>query len=302
MSPEPAAPGPEWDATGPNAGPSQASTDRRAGLDLPLSEPAVPDLHSHRPIARWLHQVARAIGRLLSAHRVFFITVAVGGIIFVALTAVAASVYESIGEGDGVAGLDRPVLEAVIALRNPVSDQIGTWFTDLGGPIGMSIIAACITGFLTWRWHSRTPLILMLIAVAGSLSMTTIGKIVVNRARPPLADAVPPYEHSPSFPSGHTLNSTVIAGMVAYLVFRRLAHLLVRILTITVAVLWAAAMGASRVFLGHHWLSDVVAAWLLGLAWLSLIITVHRLAVRRGPQPEAIESPKAIESNVRNED
>ena len=80
-------------------------------------------------------------------------------------------------------------------------------------------------------WRSRTPLILMLIAVAGSLLLTTVGKQVIGRVRPPLVDAVPPYESSPSFPSGHALNSTVIAGLVAYLVLRRVHSTLARVVT-----------------------------------------------------------------------
>ena len=92
-----------------------------------------------------------------------------------------------------------------------------------------------------------------------------------------------PYEHAFSFPSGHTLNSTVIAGMVAYLIALRLTSRLGIALCVVLAVTWAAAMGFSRIFLGHHWLTDVVFAWLLGLAWLALLITAHRLylAVQR---------------------
>jgi undecaprenyl-diphosphatase len=62
----------------------------------------------------------------------------------------------------------------------------------------------------------------MLIAVAGSLTMTTVGKAVVGRVRPPLTESVPPYEYVFSFPSAHALNSIVIAGMVPYLLLRRL--------------------------------------------------------------------------------
>ena len=46
---------------------------------------------------------------------------------------------------------------------------------------------------------------------------------------------------------------------------------------VIVAFVWALAMGLSRVFLGHHWLTDVIFAWLLGAAWLALVITSHRL-------------------------
>jgi len=147
----------------------------------------------------------------------------------------------------------------------------------------MAVLATVVTVVLALLWRSRTPLVLMVIAVAGSLSMTTVGKAVVGRARPPLADAVPPFESSPSFPSGHSLNSVVIAGLVAYLLVRRQQRKRTRALTVAVAGLFAVAMGLSRVFLGHHWLTDVLVAWTLGLAWLAVVITAHRLflTVRR---------------------
>jgi len=105
---------------------------------------------------------------------------------------------------------------------------------------------------MVWRWRSLTPLILMIIAVAGSLTFTSVGKAIVGRLRPPLSPALPPYEHTFSFPSGHTLNSTVIAGMVAYLVARRLSSNRAIALSVVLAVAWSAAMGFSRIFLGHH--------------------------------------------------
>ncbi len=124
--------------------------------------------------------------------------------------------------------LDRPVLDRAIGLRSARLDRALTGFTHLGGPTGMTIIASMITLLMLWRWRSRTPLILMITTVAGSLLITVVGKAVVGRSRPPVADAVPPYESSPSFPSGHALNSTVIAGMVAYLLLRRLSSPLAR--------------------------------------------------------------------------
>jgi len=146
---------------------------------------------------------------------------------------------------------------------------------------------------MVWRWRSLTPLILMIIAVAGSLTFTTVGKAIVGRPRPPLSSAVPPYEHAFSFPSGHTLNSTVIAGMVAYLIARRLTSRLGIALCVVLAVTWAAAMGFSRIFLGHHWLTDVIFAWILGLAWLALLITAHRIVLARRPAANSRE-PSAV--------
>jgi membrane-associated phospholipid phosphatase len=107
--------------------------------------------------------------------------------------------------------------------------------------------------------------------------MTVAGKDLTGRTRPPLAAAVPPFEHSPSFPSGHTLNALVVAGIIAYLLLLRQHSRRTRTLTITAAVVFALTVGASRFFLGHHWFTDVLAAWLLGLAWLATVITAHRL-------------------------
>jgi hypothetical protein len=64
----------------------------------------------------------------------------------------------------------------------------------------MTLIAGAATLLMVWRWRSLTPMILMIIAVAGSLTFTTVGKAIVGRPRPPLSAAVPPYEHAFPFP------------------------------------------------------------------------------------------------------
>ena len=234
-----------------------------------------------RDLTRWPTPVGRGLVRLVSRpgrQRIGALPCSislqsVGLALVVGLTAAGAGIYDAVAEHDGISGLDQPALNRSIAHRTATNTQLLTWFTHLGGPVGMTIIASLITIVMVWRWRSRTPLVLMLIAVAGSLTMTTVGKAVVGRARPPLTEAVPPYEYAFSFPSGHALNSTVIAGMVAYLLARRLRTRWARVAAVIVAVGWAVAMGLSRVFLGHHWLTDVIFAWLLGAAWLALLIT-----------------------------
>jgi membrane-associated phospholipid phosphatase len=229
------------------------------------------------PVGRGLVQLVAALTANVSAHSVLYFTAAVGMAFASGLTAAGAGIYEAVAEQDGIAILDQPALDVSIALRTDTNTRLWTWFTHLGGAVGLTIIASLITIVMVWRWRSRTPLVLMLIAVAGSLTMTIVGKAVVGRLRPPLTDAVPPYEYAFSFPSGHALNSTVIVGMVAYLLAHRLRTRWARAATVILAAAWALAMGLSRVFLGHHWLTDVIFAWLIGAAWLALLITSHRL-------------------------
>ena len=226
---------------------------------------------------RILAGAVQRISRLLGPHAALIVTLIVGAMIAVSLSAVFAQVYESVVAADGVAGLDHPVLDTAKTVRSPVVDVLATAYTDVGGTVGMPALALTVMVVLALRRRSWTPVILIVTAGAGSLLMTIAGKQLIGRTRPPLVDAVRPYEYSASFPSGHSLNSVVIAGIVAYLIVLRLRSQRVRTLTVILAALFAATMGLSRVYLGHHWLTDVLAAWSLGAAWLAMVITAHRL-------------------------
>lgn len=164
-------------------------------------------------------------------------------------------------------------------MAHPQLERWATAFTDLGGEIGMPIIAVVVAVGLGVLWRRWTPIVLMVIATAGSLLITITGKELAGRARPPLSLAVPPYESSPSFPSGHTLNATVVLGLTAYLLVLWLGKKRWRTLVMLGLGLFVVAMGLSRVFLGHHWLTDVVAGWAVGLGWLAAVITGHRIKI-----------------------
>lgn len=231
----------------------------------------------NNPAGRQLARTAERTSTVLGPHATLILTLILGAAIAIALTAVFAQVYESVVRADGVAGLDHPVLDTAKTLRSPAADLMITGYTDVGGTIGMPILASATTVALSFSRRSWTPAILVVIASAGSLLMTIAGKQLIGRTRPPLTDAVPPFESSASFPSGHSLNSVVIAGVVTYLIILRLKSPRSRVLTAAAAAVFAASMGLSRVYLGHHWLTDVLAAWALGAAWLALVITAHRL-------------------------
>lgn len=189
-----------------------------------------------------------------------------------------AELYESVVEGTGVAGFDRPILEAMLAHRTPASATAVTWFTQTAGPVGMPILGTVSAVFVALRARRATPVILTVMAGAGSLALTIAVKGLAGRDRPPLAEAVPPFESSASFPSGHSLNAIVIIGIVVYSLVLTQKTRWARVVTLVVGTTYALAVGLSRVYLGHHWLSDVIGAWLLGLAWLAVVIVAHRIA------------------------
>lgn len=250
-----------------------------------------------RDLTTWRSRLGRQLARVtrwLGPYATLITTLVIGMVAVVALTAIAAEIYEAVTESDGVAGLDKPLLAAAISIRTPWLDTAATALTDVAGVIGMPIIAVLAIIILTIRRHSWTPALLITAAGIGSLLMTIAGKNLIGRARPDLTDAVPPYEHSPSFPSGHALNAVVIAGIIAYLLILRQQRLTTRIITITIAATFAVAIGATRVYLGHHWFTDVLAAYFLGAGWLALVITAHRLyltaRVRKSLQAEPSKS------------
>ena len=180
-------------------------------------------------VARLVVVLGRA-WRWSLANLALVLTVLVGGGVVLGATLLAAEVYEAVVDSEGLAALDQPVLDAAVATRTPTSEEWVTRFTDLGGTIGMPVIAVVVVTVLAVRRRSWLPVVLMGIAAAGSVLVTVLGKDLTGRARPPVALAVPPLETSPSFPSGHTLNATVVLGVAAYLVVLGRSHLRSRLL------------------------------------------------------------------------
>ena len=219
----------------------------------------------------------RRWGKWVVPYAALWITMLIGGVIVVFLALFSAEVYDNVVDDAGLANLDKPTLAFMEQLRSPGLDSFVTGFTNIGGGIGMPILASILTAWLTFLSRTWRPIILVGGAAAVSTLATTVGKRLVGRTRPDHSEAVPPYESSPSFPSGHTLNTTVVIGVLVYIMCLQFAILWARITAIAAGVIFIIAMGLSRVFLGHHWLTDVMAGWFLGLAWVGVVILAHRL-------------------------
>ena len=245
-------------------------------------------------VARASRPAARRVVSWSSAHVAFVVFAVVALVVMAALVEGVETVYEGVVGRDGLTVVDQPVLDRAISLRSPGLDSAITAFTNVGGPVGMPILALLAVAVITWRRRRWTHIVLTLIAAAGSLAMTIVGKDLVDRARPQAALAVPPLEVSPSFPSGHTLNATVLTTVVVYLVLIETTAAWQRSLAVTLGTLFVVTMGLSRVFLGHHWLTDVLAGWLIGLAWALAVITAHRLWLTLRERPAMLDSRDGI--------
>ncbi len=211
----------------------------------------------------------------------------IGAATLVTLIAAFTTVAHGWITGTGLGRYDAPVLDAMVALRTPIGATVVTGFTRLGDGPPLMIIALVLTTLLYRRYRRWSTWAVMILAPLGSLGLSEAAKLLFARPRPPYADAVPPYEVSPAFPSGHTLNSTAVAGLLGYLTFWLARRAWVAVAGVIAAVTWSLLMGLSRLYLGHHWLTDVTGGWLLGLCWVIVVISIHQAALRHDTARDA---------------
>jgi membrane-associated phospholipid phosphatase len=205
-------------------------------------------------------------------------------VVTAALTAAAATtgvlVLADAGrERDGAAQLDPHVASGILDIRNGVLTHLAHALTLLGSEPVVGTLAVLLFIVLLER-RGQFCAIIAAAAMTVSVGLTVVVKLLVERPRPGAADRLGPVDHSYSFPSGHTLNSTVLLGLAVILLLpliRRRGH---RLAAIAGASLLALAIGWSRIYLGYHWTTDVIASWLLAVVVLVGAYAVAQLATR----------------------
>ncbi|WP_414572243.1 phosphatase PAP2 family protein [Nostoc sp. CCY 9925] len=177
----------------------------------------------------------------------------------------AVKVWEN---GDGFPW-DVPTLLAVHSTQNPQLDVLAVMLARIGSPWTSSVMAAAIAFILLLqkRWRS---LAYVLTISLGSVIISRTGKELMHRVRPHLWDSIAP-ELSFAFPSGHAIASITLVAILLILSWatpwRRLVFIFGSLYVIAIA--WC------RVYLGVHFPSDILAGWMVALAWaigVSLII------------------------------
>ena len=172
--------------------------------------------------------------------------------------------------GTGLAPHDQSVTTWAVDERHPALTVIMQVFTALGSTVGLTILSAICAALLFMRGHRMRALVLTLTMVGSSL-LTVALKEIFRRARPSTDTLLGNPASTTSFPSGHSFNTAVFAGVLAGMVLTSTAVTLYRALAIMAAAGATLLVGTSRVYLGYHWMTDVLAGWSLGLAWLCLV-------------------------------
>ena len=180
-------------------------------------------------------------------------------------------VADEVVEGD-TQSLDREIL---LMMREPgnTKEPLGPgWLeemlrdlTALGGNVVLTGLTLAVAGFLALAGRPRTVWFL-LVAIGGALVVSQLMKSGFDRPRP---DLVPhgSIVYTRSFPSGHSMLAAATYLSLAALLMRVLPRRRLRAYVLLVAIITTLLVGASRVYLGVHWPSDVLAGWTAGAAW-----------------------------------
>jgi undecaprenyl-diphosphatase len=192
---------------------------------------------------------------------------------WVILTGLLILVGEGIEHSSALSSMDRTVTAFVVGHRTPALNQLMQAVTWTGSWIATLAVAVLVI-VLAW---TRRLAVLVVIAVlggwSGQLLAVHLTKAVVQRARPPEPVRLV-VAHGWAFPSGHTANAVVMFATGAFVVTTFLGHRNARLLTWVLAVLVTALVGFSRIELGVHWLTDVVASLVWTTCWLLILVTV----------------------------
>jgi undecaprenyl-diphosphatase len=208
-----------------------------------------------------------------------------GAVLILALVWVFAALAGEVMEGD-TRQFDEWVLSALRQKADPGRLK-GPWWlqagaedlTALGSPTVLGLTVLAVTGYLLLQGLYRNGLFIF-IASAGGWVLNWLLKAAFERTRP---DIVPHLREvmSSSFPSGHALTSAAVYLTLGALLMRIAEGRLAKYYCIAIAMFLTFLVGSSRVFLGVHYPTDVVAGWLIGMTWALLCWVVERTLERR---------------------
>lgn len=185
----------------------------------------------------------------------------IGGALLLGAGAAMWAALDTVGPGR----LDARFLGEAVESRTDGLSAVAVTISEVGNTFAMALLATLV-GIWCWARGRRADAVFVVAAMAGAVLLFRGIKILVDRPRPPTVTQVV-REGNESLPSGHATMSMVVIGSLVVL-FRAGRGTAARVAMVAAAALWVGAVGATRVYLGVHWFSDVLIGWLLGAAWL----------------------------------
>jgi len=218
----------------------------------------------------------RFIGRRAhNAYTVFGIFLLSGTAIAVGCTWAFSELAQKVRSGT-TQPLDDAVMHWIGSHQNPVVQSAMLEITALGTGTVVAMIVF-IAGLFLWLNQHKHSAILLIVATLGGMLLDNLLKIGFDRPRPQIFKWGT-YAVSSSFPSGHAMSSIIVYGTVAYLAARLQRNLASRVATMALAALIILLICSSRLYLGVHFPSDVLAGLIIGLAWAGFCMAVLEAA------------------------
>jgi undecaprenyl-diphosphatase len=239
-----------------------------------MSDPNVSGSLYARTVGRWIAKLSARTG--LPAV-VLVVTVVAGAIVTFAGVGFTATL-DAVMDGKGSAGGDHAIERFVLQQRTGTLTDIFRVITHLGGVGVVAPLGAAVVLLLAWRRHIVLAFGVV-VATGGVALITAVAKLLVARSRPPIRLQLVS-AHGAAFPSGHSAESVVCYGVLAWIVSQLSPSRAVRVSAWVAAAVIALAVGISRLYLGVHWASDVVSGWFVGIAWLG--VTIASVAIISG--------------------
>jgi membrane-associated phospholipid phosphatase len=259
-----------WRRSRPGPDPTDPHVSRRTVWNWLRRHPRTASgLHEHHPDPR-----AAAAGLLTAT-----------GVVLAAGAAAAGVVLVMVRTRTGLARADRPLAEWAAEHATDASTEVVRSISEFGGTTFVVAGAMAVTAFELVRDRRAAIPLYVAVTVAGQFALSNAIKVIVDRARPDLSPLTG--FSGTSFPSGHATAAAATWACVAFLVGRR-RHRHVRALLVGAAVALAVAVAATRVALGVHWTTDVIAGLLVGWAWWLLVTTAFGGRVLHFGEPVAV--------------
>lgn len=216
------------------------------------------------------HPISRIIAAIPSK---VWTPLGIAFVIFLIAVSLFAAIAEAVTDHKTTA-FDDAILIGIHSIASPQLDVLVTILTQFGSLIGVATLTAGIAGlFIVRRQWRRTAI--LLIAVGGASALNLILKVIFARTRPDLWTHLVT-EASYSFPSGHAMASMALAaGLVMALWQSRYRNL-----ALVFGGLYATAVSFTRLYLGVHFPTDIIAGWCISIAWALAVKALFTYRIR----------------------